>query len=791
MSVNLSRRSLLQSSVLAAAVSMVPTASVLAAGPAPYFQHPIKNLDAIRDFYENYSKKVSAVRQAFGRPLTQAEKILYAHLYDLKTARDFQRGQEYAYFRPDHLIMQDLLAQTAMLQFMVVDFPRVKLPTSIHCDHLTLAREGARKDLQISNANNKVVYDFLRDVADKYGCDFWEPGAGIIHQETLENYAFPGCLIAGTDSHTPNGSGLGGMAIGVGGADAVDCMTGMELELPVPKIIGVHVTGQLHDWTAPKDIILKMLGILSVKGGTNAIIEYFGPGMETVSATGKATISNMGAELGATSSVFPYDTHIADYLIKTGRQEIVEMANAVGKDLRADPEVYQNPTKYFDRVIELDLCELEPQISGPFSPDRAMNLSEMRDNVKKLHLSDPVEASLIGSYTNSSYEDITRAADLTQQALDAGLKPKCPLFLAPGSNLVQRTMDRDGLSKIFENAGVTLLANACGPCVGMWDRKNNPQRKNTIVAAFNRNFKKRNDRNPLTESFLVSPDMAIAFAFSGSLSFNPKTDSIKTPDGGSFQFRAAHGEELPIKGYAAASTGCHEPTFKTKNIELGKDQDRLAFIDTWAAWDGKDMEALPLLMKVKGKCTTDHICPGRIEYVGNIPKMSEATLSVAVNAFVPDQPNHVWDQLAKRYDTVFNTAMDYKRHGGWSIIVADENYGEGSSREQAALQPRYMNVKAVLARSFARIHEANLKKQGLLALTFVNAADYDRIREKDRISVLGLKELAPGKQVTIVALHEDGTKDEFQATHSYNERQLQWFRYGSALNELKAKEKKA
>lgn len=790
MPIQINRRNLLQSSLLAA-VSLAPTARALAAVPAPYFQHPIKSLPEIETFYQNYAKKVAAVRAAFGRPLTQTEKILYSHLYDPHTARAFQRSKDYAYFRADHLIMQDLLAQTAMLQFMVVGFDRVKLPTSIHCDHLTLAHEGARKDLQISNRDNKVVYDFLRDVADKYGCDFWEPGAGIIHQETLENYAFPGCLIAGTDSHTPNGSGLGGMAVGVGGADAVDCMTGMEWELPVPKIIGVHVTGQLHDWTSPKDIILKMLGILSVKGGTNAVIEYFGPGMETISATGKATIANMGAELGATSSVFPYDTHIADYLIKTGRQAIVEMANTVAKDLRADPEVYQHPEKYFDRVIELDLCQLEPQVAGPFSPDRTMNLSEMKENVKTRNLSDTVEASLIGSCTNSSYEDITRAADLTQQALDAGLKPKCPLYLAPGSNLIQKTMDRDGLTQIFEKAGVILLANACGPCVGMWDRQNNPNRKNTIVAAFNRNFKKRNDRNPLTESFLVSPDMAIAYAFSGSLSFNPNTDTLATPDGHRFQFRAARGEELPLKGYAAAATGCHEPTFTTKKIVLGKDQDRLAFIDTWPAWDGKDMEKLPLLMKVKGKCTTDHICPGRIQYVGNIPKMAEATLSVAVNAFVPDKPNYVWDQQALRYDTVFHTAMDYKRHGGASIIVADENYGEGSSREQAALQPRYMNVKAVLTRSFARIHEANLKKQGLLALTFQNPADYDRIREKDRLSIVGLKNLAPGKPVQIVAWHEDGTKDEFLAVHSYNERQLSWFRYGSALNELRAKEKKA
>ena len=786
----LSRRSFLQGAAAAAAAA-APAARAWAGTPDPYFQHPISHIEEIRAFYAAYPERVAAARKALGRPLTQTEKILFAHLHDPASMRDFKRGTDYMYLRADHLVMQDLLAQTAMLQFMVVDFPKVKLPTSIHCDHLTLAHEGAKKDLMISNKRNQVVYDFLRNVADKYGCDFWEPGAGIIHQETLENYAFPGCLIAGTDSHTPNGSGLGGMAVGVGGADAVDCMTGMEWELPVPKVIGVHVTGQLHDWSAPKDIILKMLGILTVKGGTNAVIEYFGPGIETISATGKATISNMGAELGATSSVFPYDVHVVDYLLKTGRKEVVELANKCAADLRADPEVFAHPEKYYDQVIELDLCKLEPQVSGPFSPDRAMNLSEMKRNVVERSLSDKVEASLIGSCTNSSYEDITRAADLVQQALDAGLKPKCPFYLAPGSNLVQRTMDRDGLSAVFEKAGVTLLANACGPCVGMWARKDNPKRKNTIVAAFNRNFKKRNDRNPLTESFLVSPDMAVAYAFSGSLSFNPMTDAIKTSDGRDFFFRAAHGTELPLKGYAAAETGCRHPTFQVKEIVLGRDQDRLAYIDTWPAWDGKDFEALPLLMKVKGKCTTDHICPGRIEYVGNIPKMAEATLSVAVNAFVPDQPDHVWSQETKHYDTVFKVAMGYKAKGESSVIVADENYGEGSSRERAALQPRYMNVKAVIARSFARIHEANLKKQGLLALTFVNPADYDLIREKDRISIHGLKDLAPGRTLRATVLHEDGTKSDFELAHSLNERQIAWFRAGSALNLLREEAKKA
>lgn len=786
----ISRRTLLKASGAAAAVMPLASyAGVIAQDPG--FNRPVRNIEAVRRFYAGYAERVAAVRKAFGRPLTHAEKVLYAHLFDMKSAKPFARGKEYAYFRPDHLIMQDLLAQTAMLQFMVAAFPKVTLPTSIHCDHLTLADKGAAHDLKIGEEANKVVYDFLRDVCDKYGCDFWKPGAGIIHQETLENYAYPGCLIVGCDSHTPAGSALGGMAIGVGGADAVDCMAGMEWELLTPKVIGVHLTGSLKGWTTPKDIILKVLGILSVKGGTNAIIEYFGEGTECISATGKATIGNMGAELGATSSVFPYDQHAKDYLGMTGRGEIVEMADKVAADLRADPEVYANPGKFYDRVIEIDLDKLEPQVSGPFTPDAAMNLSEMKEKVKSRNLSDPVEASLIGSCTNSSYEDISRATDLVRQAVAAGLTLKCPMYLAPGSNLIKATMDRDGFTQVYEKIGVMVLANACGPCVGMWARPNNPKRKNTIVAAFNRNFKTRNDRNPLTESFLVSPDMAVAYAFSGSLSFNPLTDSIKTPDGKDFGFKAAKGSELPPKGYARAESGCLEPTFKTKEIHIDPKSDRIALLTPFPAWDGKDMERMPLLMKVKGKCTTDHICPGRIQYVGNIPKMSQYTLSVATNAFVPGKLDTVWDQKKKVYGSVYNAAMSYKNAGGWSVIVGDENYGEGSSREQAALQPRWLNVKAVITRSFARIHETNLKKQGVLALTFVNPADYDRIREKDQLSIVGLKDLAPGKEVKVIAWHEDGTKDEFMTKHSYNARQLEWFRYGSALNMLRENKAKA
>lgn len=647
----LTRRSLLKStaaiSAAASAAFGLPQAvRAAAAAPDPYVQKPIMDLEMIEKFYAGYPEKIAAIRRVLKRPLTQTEKILYAHLYNPADMADFKRGASYANFRPDRLIMEDLTAQSAMQQFLVADFDRVMLPSSIHCDHLTQANVGAREDLRIGNIENKIAYKFLRDVSDKLGIDFWEAGAGIMHQQVLENYAFPGCLIVGCDSHTPNGSGLAGMAIGIGGADAVDCMSGSEWELPVPKVIGVELTGELQGWSTAKDVILKVLGLLTIKGGTNAVIEYFGPGVETLSATGKGTIANMGAELGATSSVFPYDAHIIDYLQKTGRNEIVKLANPAAKDLRADPEVWAEPEKYYDKVIRIDLSTLEPQISGPFTPDADMDLSAMKENVKKRGLSDKVEAVLIGSCTNSSYEDITRAADLVKQAEAAGLKLQCPLYLAPGSNMIKATMDRDGLTKIFEDAGTIILANACGPCVGMWNRKDNPKRKNTIVSSFNRNFRMRNDHNPLTEAFLVSPDMAIAYAYGGRLSFNPIEDELQTADGKAFKFRTAKGEELPKAGFAKAPDGRIEPTFRTKKIEIDPTYDRLQLLDPFPAWSGKDFEALPLLMKVEGKCTTDHISPAGqwIRYVGNIKKISENTLSAATNAFQPGKLNYVFDQ---------------------------------------------------------------------------------------------------------------------------------------------------
>ena len=786
----ISRRTLFK----AGAASMAVNSFIARAADVddPHVQHPIRDIEMIRSFYGSYAQRVVAVRKAFGRPLTLSEKILFTHLFNAKDAKQFVRGKEYANFRPDRLIMQDPLGLTALQQFLVADYPKTMLPSSLHADHLIVASKGAKNDLAIANEDNAVIYKFLKDASDKLGIDFWEPGSGIIHQQTLENYSFPGCLIVGCDSHTPNGSALSGMAIGIGGADAVDCMSGVEWEVLVPRVIGVKLTGKLQGWTTPKDVILKLLGMLTVKGGTNAVIEYFGEGVESLSATGKGTIANMGAELGATSSVFPYDARIADYLRLTGRAEIAQMATKVVRDLRADPEVYADPKRFYDQVIEIDLSSLEPQVSGPFSPDATKDLSSMRTNVAKLQLSDRIEAVLIGSCTNSSYEDISRAAELVDQAYAAGLKLQCPTFLAPGSNLIKATMDRDGLTEKFERLGVTILANACGPCCGMWKRDNNPQRKNTIVTTFNRNFRKRNDLNPLTEAFLVSPDLALAYAFSGSLSFNPITDTIKSAKG-EFRFTAAKGYELPPKGYAQAETGCITATFKTKEIKVDPNYTRLQPLAAFAAWDGKDPTDLPLLIKAKGKCTTDHITPAGkwVAFYGNLKKLSENTFSVAENAFHPGKLDSVYNHLTGKFDQVWKVATDYKNKGMYSIVVADENYGEGSSREQAAMQPRFLNVEVVVARSYARIHETNLKKQGILALTFANPKDYDKVREKDRITIEGVTEMKPGTALRMVCRHEDGTVDRFTVNHSYNERQIEWFRYGSALNMLREKRKSA
>lgn len=785
MTASITRRRFFKLTAAAAAVA-APAARSWAKVPDPNVQHPILGIEQIRSFYSTYPSRVAAVRKAFGRPLTLSEKILFSHLYDPNDARDFARGKDYANFRPDRLVMQDPLGLTALQQFLVADYPKTMLPSSIHLDHMIVADKGAKADLAQAIEDNRVTYGFLRDCADKLGIDFWEPGSGIIHQQVLENYAFPGCLIVGCDSHTPNGSALSGMAIGIGGADAVDCMSGVEWELLVPKVIGVELKGELQGWCTPKDVILKLLGILTVKGATNSVVEYFGPGVESLSATGKGTIANMGAELGATSSVFPYDARNADYLRLTGRAEIAGFAKDAAKELTADPEVIANPEKYYDRVVTIDLSALEPQVSGPFSPDASADLSSMKTRVEKGEVLDTVEAVLIGSCTNSSYQDITRAAELADQAYAAGLKLQCRTYLAPGSNLIKATMDRDGLTEKFERLGVIVLANACGPCCGMWNRHPNPDRRNTIVTTFNRNFRKRNDQNPKTEAFLVSPDIALAYAFSGSLAFNPITDSLKTPEGKAFKFTAAKGIELP-EAFARASTGCHKATFKTKEIKIDPNFDRLKPLEAFSPWDGKDPVDLPLLMKVKGKCTTDHITPAGkwVSYYGNLRKLSENTLSVAENAFRPGKLDSVWDQRENRYDQVWKVASRYKAAGLHSVVVGDENYGEGSSREQAALQPRFLNVEVVVAKSFARIHETNLKKQGILALTFADPQDWEKVREKDRISILGVESLTPGKPLVMRLRHEDGSIDEVPVNHSYNERQFAWFKYGSALNMLR------
>ena len=789
MPVSVSSRSLLKASGLtAAAVSVNGAASAVASAATKDInvQHPIRNIEHIRAFYKNFPTRLAAVRKGFNRPLTLSEKILYTHLYHIEDARDFKRGHEFANFRPDQLVMEDLTAQSAMQQFLVAEFPKVQLPSSIHCDHLTLASEGAIKDLKVSNYDNRVAYKFLSDVSDKLGIDFWEPGAGIIHQETLENYAYPGCLIVGCDSHTPNGSGLGGIAIGIGGADAVDCMSGVEWELPVPKVIGVKLTGKLQGWASPKDVILRVAQILTTKGGTNCIIEYFGDGANTISATGKATIGNMGAEVGSTTSVFPYDSHMKAYLKATNREAVADLADGVAKDLQADPEVYAHPEKYFDRVIELNLSELKPLINGPLSPDAAMELDKVGDTLAKKNIPENIEVALVGSCTNSSYEDFTRAASIVKQCLDKGVKIKTPLIVVPGSVRIRETLKRDGILQQFEKLNATVMTTACGPCIGQWDRHIGDKTKvNTIIESFNRNFAGRNDGSKKTQAFLASPEIVVAMAINGDMRFNPLKSTVTGANGVSFKLATPVGEELPSKGFATNVGGCIIPDFKQVPIVVAPNAERIRLLTPFPAWNGKDYVDLPLLIKAKGKCTTDHISPGGkwLPYRGNIDRISDNLLERATNAF-NGKSQSVWNVVNKDYESPAKTARLYKNKGIQSIIVGDDNYGEGSSREHAAMEPRYLGVVVVLAKSLARIHESNLKKQGVLALTFVDPKDYDKIREKDRISVLGLSQIAPGKTVTIVCKHDDGTEDRFQAQHSYNAKQLTWFRAGSAMNAL-------
>lgn len=724
------------------------------------------------------------VRAALKRPLTLAEKILYTHLYNVADLKNYERGEDYVNFRPDRVAMQDATAQMALLQFMNAGKEAVAVPSTVHCDHLIQAYRGAERDIETATQTNREVYDFLRDVSSRYGIGFWKPGAGIIHQVVLENYAFPGGMMVGTDSHTPNAGGLGMVAIGVGGADAVDVMTGMEWELKMPKLIGVRLTGELNGWTAPKDVILKLAGILTVKGGTNAIIEYFGPGTASLSATGKATICNMGAEVGATTSLFPYDERMAVYLKATGREEVAAMADSVAADLRADDEVMARPGDFYDRVIEINLSELEPYINGPFTPDAATPISEFAEKVVTNGYPRKMEVGLIGSCTNSSYQDISRAASVARQVNEKNLGVAAPLIVNPGSEQIRATAERDGMMDVFEKMGATIMANACGPCIGQWKRHtDDPTRKNSIVTSFNRNFAKRADGNPNTFAFVASPEIVLALTIAGDLCFNPLKDRLVNHDGEKVKLSEPQGDELPSAGFVAGNQGYQAPGGEKNEIRVAPDSQRLQLLTPFPAWDGNDFLNMPLLIKAQGKCTTDHISMAGpwLRFRGHLENISDNMLMGAVNAF-NGETNKVWNRLTNTYETVSGTAKQYKADGISSIVVAEENYGEGSSREHAAMEPRFLHVKVILAKSFARIHETNLKKQGMLAVTFADKADYDRIREHDLISVVGLKEFSPGRNLEVILHHEDGTEERFAVQHTYNEQQIGWFRAGSALN---------
>ncbi|QIX62812.1 aconitate hydratase [Hymenobacter lutimineralis] len=752
------------------------------------------DLEMIKAVYAGMGSRIEAARTAVGRPLTLTEKILYAHLYGGTVSQAFERGVSYVDFAPDRVAMQDATAQMALLQFMQAGKPQVAVPSTVHCDHLIQAKEGADEDLAIANAENKEVYDFLASVSNKYGIGFWKPGAGIIHQVVLENYAFPGGMMIGTDSHTPNAGGLGMIAIGVGGADAVDVMSGMAWELKFPKVIGVKLTGKLSGWASAKDVILKVAGILTVKGGTGAIVEYFGEGANNLSATGKGTICNMGAEIGATTSVFSYDEKMGDYLRGTGRAEIADAAAAVAAHLRADDEVYANPANFYDQLIEINLSELEPYVNGPFTPDAAWPISQFAAAVKEHNWPAKLEVGLIGSCTNSSYEDITRAASIAKQAADKGLTVQAEYTVTPGSELVRYTVERDGLLDTFAQMGGVVLANACGPCIGQWARHmDDMKRPNSIITSFNRNFAKRNDGNPNTHAFVASPEIVTAFAIAGDLTFNPLTDTLTTKDGQQVRFDEPQGIELPPRGFDVEDAGYQAPAEDGSGVQVlvAPTSDRLQLLEGFKPWEGTDLHGLRLLIKAQGKCTTDHISMAGpwLKYRGHLDNISNNMLIGATNAF-NGETNSVKDALTSGtpYGAVPQVARNYKAQGIGSIVVGDENYGEGSSREHAAMEPRHLGVRAVLVKSFARIHETNLKKQGMLALTFANKADYDLIEEDDTIDILGLTTFTPGQPLQIRLHHADGDTDLITVNHTYNEGQIEWFKAGSALNLIRLKE---
>ncbi len=744
------------------------------------------DLDMIKNVYDRYSARVAAARKATGKPLTLTEKILYAHLTEGNAKQAYARGVDYVDFAPDRVAMQDATAQMALLQFMQAGRPQVAVPSTVHCDHLIQAKVGADADLSTAKDVNKEVYDFLASVSDKYGIGFWKPGAGIIHQVVLENYAFPGGMMIGTDSHTPNAGGLGMIAIGVGGADACDVMAGLPWELKFSKLIGVKLTGKLSGWTSAKDVILKVAGILTVKGGTGAIVEYFGEGAQSLSATGKGTICNMGAEIGATTSVFGYDEKAADYLRGTKRADIAAMADAVKEHLTGDAEVYANPQQYFDQVIEINLSELEPHVNGPFTPDLAWPISKFAQAVKENNWPAQLEVGLIGSCTNSSYEDITRSASVAQQAIDKHLKTKAEFTITPGSELVRYTVDRDGYLDTFAQMGGVVLANACGPCIGQWARHtDDPSRKNSIITSFNRNFAKRNDGNPNTHAFVASPEIVTAFAIAGDLTFNPLVDTLTNDKGEQVKLDEPMGIELPVKGFAVDDAGYQAPAEDGSGVEVKVDpkSSRLQLLEPFAAWEGTDIKNLRLLIKAKGKCTTDHISMAGpwLKFRGHLDNISNNMLIGAINYF-NNTADSVKNEITGQYGPVPATQRDYKAHGIGTVVVGDENYGEGSSREHAAMEPRHLGVRAILVKSFARIHETNLKKQGMLAITFANPADYDKVQEDDAIDITGLTTFAPGKQLGVTLHHKDGSTDSFAVNHTYNEQQIEWFKAGGALN---------
>jgi aconitate hydratase len=746
------------------------------------------DLDLIKNLYAALPAKVKAARSLVGHPLTLAEKILYAHLYNPLTAA-YKRGKDYVEFAPDRVAMQDATAQMALLQFMTCGRDKVAVPSTVHCDHLIQAKTGAVVDLRTALDTNKEVYDFLASISNKYGIGFWKAGAGIIHQVVLENYAFPGGMMIGTDSHTPNAGGLGMVAIGVGGADAVDVMAGLPWELKMPKLIGVKLTGKMSGWTSAKDVILWVAGKLTVKGGTGAIVEYFGEGADSLSATGKATICNMGAEIGATCSIFAYDEKMSAYLKGTSRAEVAQLADGVREHLRPDAEVYANPAAYYDELLELNLNELEPFVNGPFTPDLATPISKMKEAVAANGWPAKLEVALIGSCTNSSYEDISRSASIVKDAVSKGLKANSEFTITPGSELVRYTIERDGFIREFEGVGGVVLANACGPCIGQWARHiDDPNRKNTIITSFNRNFAKRNDGLSSTHAFVASPEIVTAMAIAGTIAFNPLTDTLTNEKGEAVRLSEPTGFELPPKGFEVDDPGYQEPAKDGSGVQVlvNVDSTRLQLLAPFPAWEGVDLKGLRLLIKAKGKCTTDHISMAGpwLKYRGHLDNISNNMLIGAIN-FYNDKTDTVKNQLTGEYGPVPATQRAYKAAGIGTVVVGDENYGEGSSREHAAMEPRHLGVRAILVRSFARIHETNLKKQGMLALTFADKADYDKIREDDTIDILGLNQFAPGVPLTIALNHADGTTDLITVNHTYNEPQIEWFKAGGALNVIR------